>query len=82
MAKTNNRLSWRGHRENVYRIRRRIYAVFATKTEGRRQTVRTYAAPSLYRIETILTDLTEDCLRRDIHSMPCLYVFLPALYRG
>ena len=72
---------WHEHRENACRIRRRIYAVFATKTEERRQTVRTYAAPSSYRIETILTDL-KDGLRRDIRSMPCLYVFLHALYRG
>ena len=41
------------HRANGYQIRRRIYAVLATKTGQTRKTARTYAALSIYRIETI-----------------------------
>ena len=54
-------------------MQRCIYAVFATKTVERWQTMQTYAAPSKYRIETILTDL-KDGLHRNLCSVPSLYV--------
>ena len=68
------------HRESARLIRLRIYAVFGTKTEERRSTVRAYAAPSLYRNETILTDIRYG-LRRNIRLLPSSERLFPASCR-